>query len=214
MPYLLWLPEGYDPGRSGGYPLIVSLHGTGPTAYSPKFVMAHGLPAVLAQSEQPDDFDFVVLAPQGLDQVHWWESGQPGELDEIVDAVVADLAIDESRIYLTGYSTGGQGAWHVANRFPDRYAAVVSVAGSGFFSTGPVGEGSCGLASVPIWGIHGEDDLISVYDIIRNEVDEWESLCDTEIRWTSYPGVGHYEAFEIAYRDPSLYDWLESQRLG
>ena len=208
MPYLLWLPEGME--RSGEErPMIVSLHGTGPTAYSPEFVMSYGLPAVLALEEQPEDFDFVVLAPQGLDGVDWWASGQPEEVNEIVDEIVADLPIDTDRIYLTGFSTGGQGAWHLAARYPDRYAAVVSVGGSGFRSTnGEVSEASCGLSPVPIWGIHGEDDLISVHDVVQTEVEDWEELCRTTARWTTYPGVGHFQSFEIAYRDPAVYTWM------
>lgn len=216
MPYLLWLPGGIETGPSGTqYPMIVSLHGTGPTEYSPEFVMQYGLPAVLALNEQPEDFEFVVLAPQGLDGVDWWSAGQPEEVNEIVDEIVADLPIDTERIYLTGFSTGGQGAWHLAARYPDRYAAVVSVGGSGFRSSdGEVSEASCNLSTVPIWGIHGEADLISVPDIIRAEVDEWEMLCDSSVRWTTYPDVGHFESFEIAYRDSAVFSWLLQHSLG
>lgn len=214
MPYLLWLPDDFDLSASPGYPLIVSLHGTGPTEYSPEFVMAHGLPAVLAQGEQPSDFGFVVVAPQNLDAVHWWEAGRPEEVIELIGEVSEEIPIDASRIYLTGYSTGGQGAWHIANRYPERFAAVVSVAGSGFYSVEPVSEGACALADVPIWAIHGEADLISVYPIVRSEVDHWEQLCGSTVKWTGYPEIGHYQAFEIAYRDPAVFDWLSSYRLG
>lgn len=216
MPYLLWLPDGIEHGGGDtGYPMIVSLHGTGPTAYSPEFVMQYGLPAVLALGEQPQDFGFVVLAPQGLDGVDWWSAGQPEEVNEIIDKVVAELPIDTDRIYLTGFSTGGQGAWHLAARYPDRYAAVVSVGGSGFRSTnGEVSEASCRLSTVPIWGIHGEADLINIHDIIRSEVEAWETLCDSSARWTTYPDIGHFESFELAYRDPEVYSWLLQHSLG
>jgi len=215
MPYLVWLPESIDDGGSELYPMIVSLHGTGPTEYSPEFVMKYGLPAVLALEEQPAGFDFVVLAPQGLDGVDWWSAGQPEEVNEIVDAVAADLPIDTDRIYLTGFSTGGQGAWHLATRHPDKYAAVVSVGGSGFRSSnGEVSEASCSLSTVPVWGIHGEADLISVHEIVRTEVEQWEELCQTSARWTTYPDIGHFESFEIAYRDPAVYAWLLEQALG
>ena len=214
MPYLLWLPDGLERG-SEEHAMIVSLHGTGPTEYSPEFVMSYGLPAVLALGEQPDGFDFVVLAPQGLDGVDWWSSGQPEEVNEIVDEVAADLPIDTDRIYLTGFSTGGQGAWHLAARYPDKYAAVVSVSGSGFRSTnGEVSDASCSLSSVPVWGLHGEADLISIHDIIRDEVEEWEMLCGSTAHWTTYPDIGHFESFEIAYRDPAVYAWLLEQSLG
>lgn len=209
MPYLIWLPEDFD--ETASYPMIVSLHGSLPTESSPESVMRHGLPAVLALDEQPADFDFVVLSPRGLDGVDWWSSGQPEEVNELVDAIVADLPIDPGRIYLTGFGTGGQGAWHLAARYPDRYAAVVSVAGSGFRSSGEVTDASCSLSAVPIWSIHGEDDLIEVHDLTRLEVEAWETLCSGSVKWTTLSETGHYETLEIAYRDPSVYTWLEEQ---
>lgn len=214
MPFLLWLPESIEPGGDE-HPMIVSLHGTGPTEYSPEFVMSYGLPAVLALEEQPEGFDFVVLAPQGLDGVDWWSSGQPEEVNEIVDEVVGGLPIDTDRIYLTGFSTGGQGAWHLAARYPEKYAAVVSVGGSAFRSTnGEVSQASCSLSTVPVWGIHGEADLISTHDIVHAEVQDWEELCQSNARWTTYPDIGHFESFEIAYRDPDVYAWLLQHSLG
>jgi predicted peptidase len=209
MPYLIWLPEDFD--ESTTYPMIVSLHGSLPAENSPESVIRHGLPAVLALDEQPANFDFIVVSPQVLDGVDWWSSGQPEEVNEIVDAVVAELPIDTERIFLTGFGTGGQGAWHLATRYPDRYAAVVSVAGSGFRSSGEVTDASCSLSSVPIWSIHGEDDLIEVHDLTLMEVEAWESLCSAQVKWTTLPGVGHFETLEIAYRDPSIYSWLEEQ---
>lgn len=208
MPYLLWVPDGYDPSADPGYPMIVSLHGTGPTEYSIEFVMKYGLPAVLALGEQPEKFEFVVVSPQGQDAVDWWDRGQPQEVTEIVNEVASQLAIDTTRVYLTGISTGGQGAWHVALRHPERFAAVVSVSGSGFLSTDTMNDAVCRLREVPIWGIHGEEDLISLHDIVRAEVEAYEQLCDDDVRWTSYPGVGHYQSWETAYRDPAVFDWL------
>lgn len=67
---------------------------------------------------------------------------------------------------------------------------------------------------MPIWGIHGGADLISIHEIVRAEVDEWEQLCDVQIRWTTYPDVGHYETFETAYRDPDVFRWLGTHRTG
>ncbi|HJQ77445.1 MAG TPA: PHB depolymerase family esterase [Acidimicrobiia bacterium] len=214
MPYLLWIPDGYDPDAEPGYPMIVSLHGTAPIEYSTEFVMQYGLPAVLAVGDQPEDFQFVVVSPQGLDAVNWWDRGQPQEVGEIVDEISSQLAIDTTRVYLTGISTGGQGAWHVALRDPERYAAVVSVAGSGFLTTGIMDDAACRLSEVPIWGIHGDNDLISVYEIIRAEVEAYEDLCDEDVRWTSYPGVGHYQSWEMAYRDPAVYAWLLEHSTG
>lgn len=42
----------------------------------------------------------------------------------LVDDVARRVAVDRSRIYLVGYSNGGALAYHVAWRFPERFAGV------------------------------------------------------------------------------------------
>ena len=69
--------------------------------------------------------------PYGFD----WESW--GRLDalEVLAAAKAQLHPDPQRIYLTGHSMGGHGAWQLAALFPDHFAAVGPSAGwISFFS--------------------------------------------------------------------------------
>jgi dienelactone hydrolase len=69
--------------------------------------------------------------PYGFD----WESW--GRLDamEVLDLAKAQLHPDPQRIYLTGHSMGGHGAWQLAALFPDHFAAVGPSAGwISFFS--------------------------------------------------------------------------------
>jgi len=58
-----------------------------------------------------------------------WEDW--GRLDamEVLDIASKTLLIDPARIYLTGHSMGGHGAWHLGVTFPDRFAAVGPSAG-------------------------------------------------------------------------------------
>lgn len=46
----------------------------------------------------------------------------------MLEEVIAAYPADESRIYLTGYSMGGQGAWCALSRSPERFAAAAPVA--------------------------------------------------------------------------------------
>jgi len=63
--------------------------------------------------------------PYGYD----WEDF--GRLDamEVLDLACSSLGHDPSRIYLTGHSMGGHGAWHLGVTYPDRFAAVGPSAG-------------------------------------------------------------------------------------
>ncbi len=63
--------------------------------------------------------------PYGFDWEDW------GRLDalEVLHIAQRELAADPRRIYLTGHSMGGHGAWHLGVTYPDRFAAVGPSAG-------------------------------------------------------------------------------------
>jgi dienelactone hydrolase len=63
--------------------------------------------------------------PYGFDWEDW------GRLDavEVLDLAQKRLRSDPQRIYLTGHSMGGHGAWHLGVTFPDRFAAIGPSAG-------------------------------------------------------------------------------------
>ncbi|MCX7015588.1 MAG: alpha/beta hydrolase-fold protein, partial [Candidatus Sumerlaeota bacterium] len=63
--------------------------------------------------------------PYGFDWEDW------GRLDalQVLDTAIRGLGVDPTRVYLTGHSMGGHGAWHLGVTFPDRFAAVGPSAG-------------------------------------------------------------------------------------
>ncbi len=67
------------------------------------------------------------------------------------------------------------------------------------------------MADIPVWGIHGDSDLISEYPLNERLINDYASLCNAEVRWTAYPETGHFGAYARGYRDPALYDWMLTQ---
>lgn len=215
MRYLVWLPDGYGDDRDRRYPMIVFLHGSGDANYDSTFVTRFGLPAVVAQGEQPNGFEFVVLSPQAPPGSVWVIADQLEVVDGLIGEAIDTYLVDPGRVYLTGLSMGGYASWHLATRFPDRFAAMASLSGSGYQSLQlPPSDFACRLATVPVWGIHGEQDLIAWHEPIRAQVEAWERLCDAPVKWTSYPDAGHFETYQRAYRDPALYQWFLSHTKG
>ncbi len=207
--YLVWLPAGYGVDREKLHPMIVFLHGSGSETYNSEFVISSGLPAVLALGEQPENFDFVVISPQAEPGTFWLTDGQLEVVDAIVQEALDTYLVDESRVYLTGLSMGGYGAWHLASLYSNRYAAMSSLSGSGYqLPFTPPPEYSCPLRQMGVAAYHGEQDLISEYRGIALQVSAWESQCGGRVEWTVYPDAGHIETYERAYRDPALYEWM------
>ena len=63
--------------------------------------------------------------PYGFD----WEDFGRMDAVEVLDLARQTLEHDPARVYLTGHSMGGHGAWHLAVTYPDRFAAVGPSAG-------------------------------------------------------------------------------------
>jgi predicted peptidase len=104
---------------------------------------------------------------------------------------------------------GGYGAWILATAYPDRFAALVSVSGSGYRTQHMPGEDVlCRLEEVAVWGIHGLEDRISAPEASKLFAAALKTSCEGEVRWTQYEDAGHLETSEIAYRDPALYAWM------
>jgi len=103
---------------------------------------------------------------------------------------------------------GGYGSWWLATAYPDRFAAMVSISGSGYRTpTLPGEETVCKLKELPVWAIHGARDMVS--DPMVNKMQVLSlAACGGEVEWTLYPDAGHGETYARAYRDPEVYAWL------
>ena len=71
-----------------------------------------------------------------------------------MDDALARYEVDEKRVYLTGLSMGGYGAWHWACARPERFAALAPVCGGGDPTR------ACALKDMPVWAFHGAEDEV------------------------------------------------------
>jgi predicted peptidase len=198
LKYLLYLPHDYGIDVAKKWPLILFLHGIGERGDDPEHVKRHGIPRIV---ETRDDFPFIVVSPQCPSDT-WWPS-ETKSLSGLLDEVIETYAVDESRIYLTGMSMGGYGAWQLAITYPKRFAALAPVCGGG--DTDAV----CALKDMPVWAFHGAQD-------VRVPLEESERMvealreCGGNVRLTVYPDLAH-DSWTRTYEDPALYEWFLNQ---
>ncbi len=97
--------------------IVLTCHGAGVEAYGQ------------AGAYSPKQWFHIVAPtnrrPYGFD----WEDFGRMDAMEVLDIAEKTLKHDPSRIYLTGHSMGGHGAWHLGVTYPDRFAAVGPSAG-------------------------------------------------------------------------------------
>ena len=142
--YGVYAPAHYT-GKSN-VPLVVILHGGGGSGW--------GTLRDTNWQKQADAATFLVAYPDGLARdpskpgqfrgnPQTWNDGsgrfgQEGRdgpvddvafLDAMLDKVVADFAVDEGRVYVTGFSNGASMTFHFGERSKRRIAGIAPVAG-------------------------------------------------------------------------------------
>jgi predicted peptidase len=216
--YAIYVPRDYDPSRR--WPLVLFLHGKGESGADGLRQLTQGLPqAILAA---PADWPVIALFPQKAAAEREWEQSEPA-LMALVDSARARWAIDPDRIYLTGLSQGGHGAWVLASRHAELWAAVASVCGYvearvrdarggtplGAFA-GTAADLARTLSRVPLWAFHGAEDSIVPAAQSEAMVAALRAAAGSA-KLTLFPGVDH-GAWDLAYRDAGLAAWLLAQR--
>jgi len=128
--YMLALPPGYGRKEREGeraaaaeskeksWPLLVILHGH--RWYAP-------FQGRIRSRERSSEA--IVIAPHGKGSIDYMGPSEVETLAAIED-VCRRYRVDRDRVWLSGYSMGGTGCWHLATRYPDRFAAIAPSAGN------------------------------------------------------------------------------------
>jgi len=191
MSFRLWIPPGYDPSRR--WPAILFLHGAGERGDDNEKQLTVGLGPHLDALAPPA----IVVFPQ-CPLGSSWVSQMQRAIDAL-DAARRDHAIDDDSISLTGISLGGAGAWALAAAYPERWSAVAPVCGW----MEPIRP----LPDVPYRIFHGDAD--PVIDVEQSR--RMAAQLGARAEYTEFAGVTH-NAWDPAYRDTDLVDWLVRQR--
>lgn len=171
--YLLHLPSGYDGSRK--LPLLIMLHGGGGNY---RFLIK-----MSKMSSVADRNGFIVAYPNGsgrLNQIGLtWNAGDCcgyarghriddlGFLKALIDRLCSQYSIDESRIYIAGFSNGGMMAYEASCAMSDRLAAIAVVGGS------MTGRECRPSRPMPVIIFHGTADRHVPYDGGPGKLAKW-----------------------------------------
>ena len=224
--YQVYVPSEYVPSKA--WPVIVSLHGNG--RQGTDGMLQTGTDFAIRIRENRAPFPAIVVFPQAKPGTQWFYPQMQHMAMEELDRTVAEFHVDTTRLYLHGYSMGATGSYRLAYKFPDRFAAVVTVAGRvqpgvGYTAneiavdrkTNPVVANAdpfsalaSGLRKIPMWIFHGNADSNTPVDQSRRLVAELKSL-GASVRYTELPGADHNTAPQKAYAEAELFRWLLRQ---
>jgi predicted peptidase len=156
-----------------------------------------GEPMNGSPGEIPDEFS-VSGPPSGWD-LH------ADELIRMVDAAVEKYRGDPNRVYITGLSYGGFGAWHLASKYPQRFAAANPIASYAH----PDLVGSIAEAGMPVWCFAGGRDPVVPVEYFYAGMNDLEQRSSADIRFTVEEDMGH-DVWKRVYAGEDIYNWLLS----
>jgi MYXO-CTERM domain-containing protein len=209
MPYRLWRPDGYDDPKnaSRSYPLVLFLHGQGERGTDNLLqVKKHnGSFELLSDANRQTNPTFFIAPQCAKSGAYGWNADRRKHLREILTKLQAQYRIDPRRLYLTGISMGGNGAWTMAIDYPALWAAAVPMSGWGPNNKAAV------LKDMPIWAFHAADDSVVKVSGTDNMIDAINKAGGSP-KYTRYASGGH-AIWSKSYADPQLAPWLFGQQL-
>jgi polyhydroxybutyrate depolymerase len=191
--YWVYVPPTYDPATP--LPLVMVLHG--------RFGNGSSAAYVYDMNQVARREGFIAVYPDGthIDGTaagrEWnYLHGTPGFplygtddvdfLAKLVDDLARDLSIDQSRLYVTGYSNGGFMTQRLACSAPDRWAGFASISAS----LEPALISLCqDQPPVPMLLMHGTlDDNIPFNGLSYGDELALYSVPDTAVFWATHDG--------------------------
>ena len=196
LSYGLFVPPAYD--QDVAWPLVVCLHGAGFTgdSYLERWATRLG--------------EWSILACPTTMAGTWWTRPSEELVLATIETVRAHYRIDPDRIYLTGMSNGGIGAWIIGMHHAPRFAAVAPMASGIDDVLFPFLEN---LRHTSLYVIHGAKDRIMPVWLSRNATNELARLgiayTYREHEWTHPHAGGHFFPRQEL---PALVEWFRKQR--
>ena len=194
--YEVHVPASYEDRTA--VPLLLNLH---------PLVLGGPLHSIWTNESQhnvkAEESGFIVLQPDGIGSPSSWNGGDRccspantegvddvGFIDALVQHTMAQLCIDERRVYATGMSNGGYLSHRIACEFPDRIAAIAPVVGS--LSRELVCADGRG---VPVLQLSGSADSLASR---QQSVDDWRGVnkCSESTAITHQVGGVTCETFD------------------
>lgn len=220
MEYLVLEPAGYSPTQR--YPVVLYLHqldmGNDKPGLlrmvdswfdTPQFRARHPAIIVVPLLDQSKDPEGRVINFGGKRDGHIGEDNTIAALRQ----VMAQYSVDPTRIYVTGNSLGGMGAWQMLLAYNTRtgtkgklFAAGMPLAGA--HRTADPAQAAAALKDVPMWVIHGAKDKEVSLDWDRAMAKRMSG--SRTFRYTEDPSLGH-DVWDTYYRKPEVWNWLFSQ---
>jgi predicted peptidase len=146
----------------------------------------------------------LILAPQCPDEHPLWEVHT---IKALLDKIVQEYKVDTSRIYITGMSMGAYGMWEMLIKYPEIFAAAISVCHGGYTNR------SYRIKHIPVWLFHGVQDTLVDPGYSIRMAQSLMAAGANKVNLTLYPKADH-DAWIPTYSNSQVYKWLLKHSLN
>ena len=185
---LKWIEKSFGDAPGGKHSLWITMHGGGQATTEENDQNWHGY---FGRYEFPPGS--INVAPRA--PADTWDMWHVAWVDGLFDRLIADFVqqrgVDPDRVYLIGYSAGGDGVYQLAPRMADRFAAATMCAGHPNETTPE------GLRNLPFFlYMGGADSAYNRNVVVREFSAKMDVLQAADSRGyahrlTVYPGLPH-----------------------
>jgi predicted peptidase len=190
--YSIFIPKDYVPTKP--VPLVLGLHFGGNPEGAGRAVLEMLLAPAL------EDLGAIIVAPDS--KGGGWDSEKN---DHAVNLLLGDVfknfSIDRKRIAVAGFSMGGIGAWTMALKYPDRFSAVIPVAGAP--------PASLKDWKLPVFAVHSQADETVPIEATRSAI---ATLRKSGVRaeLVELKGIPHHQTYRFADGLKQAVPWLKN----
>jgi predicted peptidase len=202
LDYWLYLPKDYSTKSAKSWPLMMFLHGAGERGTNINKVTVHGPPKLVKAGKE---LPFILVSPQCPDDQIWRDE----DVLALLDQMISKHNVDTNRVYLTGLSMGGFGAWSLVTKYPERFAAIAPICGGGqsIHILLASKQKKADLESVGVWAFHGAKDTTVPLEESQRMTNALMRAGCKDVKLTVYPEAGH-DSWTQAYNEPEIWNWF------
>jgi len=191
--YAISIPRNYS--LSTPVPLILALHfgvQGGNAAGAGRDVVQILIGPALAE------LSAIIVAPDSV-RGDWSSQENERAVNALLEMILAHYSIDKKKVVVTGFSMGGTGSWHFAEKFPERFSAAIPVAGRP--------PASASGWRLPVLAIHSRDDQVVPFNPAEARIAELQKA-GVNAKLISLTGITHYETYRFKDALRQAVPWL------
>jgi predicted peptidase len=193
--YTIEIPKTFN--NKAPVPLVLALHygydGAKPDPYT-------GKEMIDAFRSGLSGLNAIIIAPDALGG-SWTDSKNEQAAVWLTKSAMKTYAIDSKKVFITGFSLGGEGTWFIGSRHQDLFTGAIPVAA-------PVaGEMEW---KIPVYVIHSDKDQIVPYSAAKKHSDAVKAK-GAKLEFKTASGLSHYQTAAYGSHLGDAVKWLRAE---